>query len=99
MVSHRYATVHPVLEDAMIVVVPNKPSREFSKNVNEFVNEFVNETFNHYKPLLIIGDASDILDKNQEKADVVMVTEDAKDISKFIENLGKQRFWNREGSI
>ena len=93
MVSHRYATVHPVLEDAMIVVVPKKPSKEFSKNVNEFVNE----TFNHYKPLLIIGDASDILDKNQEKADVVMVTEDAKDISKFIENLGKQRFWNREG--
>ena len=95
MVSHRYDTIHPVLEDAMIVVVPKKPSKEFSKNVNEFVNE----TFNHYKPLWIIGDVSDILDKNQEKADGVMVTKDAKDISKFIENLGKQRFWNREGSI
>ena len=47
----------------------------------------------------IIGDASDILDKNQEKADGVMVTKDAKDTSKFIENLAKQRFWNREGSI
>lgn len=94
-VSHRYATVHPVLEDAMIVVVPKKTSKEFSKNVNEFVNE----TFNHYKPLWIIGDASGILDKKQEKADGVMVTKDAKVISKFIENLGKQRFWNREGSI
>lgn len=95
MVSHRYATVHPVLEDAMIVVIPKKPSTEFSKNVNEFVNE----TFNHYKPLWIIGDSSGILDKKQEKADGVMVTKDAKDTSKFIENLGKQRFWNREGSI
>ncbi|WP_082664099.1 catalase [Anaerococcus rubeinfantis] len=95
MVSHRYVTIHPVLEDAMIVVVPKKPSKEFSKNVNEFVNE----TFNHYKPLWIIGDASGILDKKQEKADGVMVTKDAKDTSKFIENLSKQRFWNREGSI
>ena len=95
MVSHRYATIHPVLEDALIVVVPKKPSKEFSKNVNEFVNE----TFNHYKPLWIIGDASGIVDKKQEKADGVMVTKDAKDISKFIENLSKQRFWNREGSI
>ena len=95
MVSHRYDTIHPVLEDAMIVVVPKKPSKEFSKNVNEFVNE----TFNHYKPLWIIGDASGILDKKQEKADGVMITKEAKDISKFIENLAKQRFWNREGSI
>ncbi|MDU4715108.1 MAG: catalase [Anaerococcus sp.] len=94
-VSHRYATIHPVLEDALIVVVPKKPSKEFSKNVNEFVNE----TFNHYKPLWIIGDASGILDKKQEKADGVMVTKDSKDIDKFVENLSKQRFWNREGSI
>ena len=94
-VSHRYATIHPVLEDALIVVVPEKPSKEFSKNVNEFVNE----TFNHYKPLWIIGDASGILDKKQEKADGVMVSKDSSDIDKFIENLSKQRFWNREGSI
>ena len=94
-VSHRYATIHPVLEDALIVVVPEKPSKEFSKNVNEFVNE----TFNHYKPLWIIGDASGILDKKQEKADGVMVSKDSTDIDKFIENLSKQRFWNREGSI
>lgn len=94
-VSHRYATVHPVLEDALIVVVPEKPSKEFSKNVNEFVNE----TFNHYKPLWIIGDASGILDKKQEKADGVMASKDSSDIDKFIENLSKQRFWNREGSI
>ena len=94
-VSHRYATIHPVLEDALIVVVPEKPSKEFSKNVNEFVNE----TFNHYKPLWIIGDASGILDKKQEKADGVMVSKDYNDIDKFIENLSKQRFWNREGSI
>lgn len=95
MVSHRYATIHPVLEDALIVVVPKKPSKEFSKNVNEFVNE----TFNHYKPLWIIGDASGILDKKQEKADGVMASKDSSDIDKFIENLSKQRFWNREGSI
>ena len=94
-VSHRYATIHPVLEDALIVVVPKKPSKEFSKNVNEFVNE----TFNHYKPLWIIGDASGIIDKKQEKADGVMVSKDSSDIDKFIENLSKQRFWNREGSI
>lgn len=94
-VSHRYATIHPVLEDALIVVVPEKPSKEFSKNVNEFVNE----TFNHYKPLWIIGDASGILDKKQEKADGVMVSKDSSNIDKFIENLSKQRFWNREGSI
>ncbi|MDU2582073.1 MAG: hypothetical protein E7C82_00025 [Anaerococcus hydrogenalis] len=79
----------------MIVVVPKKPSKEFSKNVNEFVNE----TFNHYKPLWIIGDASGILDKKQEKADGVMASKDSSDIDKFIENLSKQRFWNREGSI
>ncbi|WP_295883626.1 catalase [uncultured Anaerococcus sp.] len=94
MVKHRYETIHPVLEDALIVVVPEKPSHEFSKNVGEFVDE----TFKHYKPIWVIGDASDILTSEQEKADGVMVTEDSKDIDKFIENLAKQRFWNRDGS-
>lgn len=94
-VDHRYETVHPVLEDALIVVVPEKPSKEFKKNVGEFVDE----TFKHYKPIWIIGNSEGILDKEQEKADGVMVTKDMKDIDKFIENLAKQRFWNREGSI
>lgn len=94
MVKHRYETIHPVLEDALIVVVPEKPSHDFSKNVGEFVDE----TFKHYKPIWVIGDASDILTSEQEKADGVMVTEDSKDIYKFIENLAKQRFWNRDGS-
>ena len=94
MVKHRYETVHPVLEDALIVVVPEKPSHDFSKNVGEFVEE----TFRHYKPIWVIGDASDILSSEQEKADGVMVTKDSKDIDKFIENLAKQRFWDRDGS-
>ena len=94
MVKHRYETVHPVLEDALIVVVPEKPSHDFSKNVGEFVEE----TFKHYKPIWVIGDASDILSSEQEKADGVMVTKDSKDIDKFIENLAKQRFWGRDGS-
>ena len=94
MVKHRYETVHPVLEDALIVVVPEKPSHDFSKNVGEFVEE----TFKHYKPIWVIGDASDILSSEQEKADGVMVTKDSKDIDKFIENLAKQRFWDRDGS-
>ena len=95
MVKHRYETIHPVLEDALIVVVSEKPSKEFKKNVGEFVDE----TFKHYKPIWIIGNSEGILDKEQEKADGVMVTKDMKDIDKFIENLAKQRFWNREGSI
>lgn len=94
MVTHRYETIHPVLEDALIIVVPEKPSHEFSKNVGEFAKE----TFKHYKPLWIIGDASDILSDDQQKADGVMVTKDSKDIDKFIENLTKQRFWDRDGS-
>ena len=94
MVKHRYETIHPVLEDALIVVVPEKPSHEFSKNVGEFVDE----TFKHYKPIWVIGDASDILSSEQENADGVMVTKDSKDIDKFIENLAKQRFWDRDGS-
>ncbi|MFO3665084.1 catalase [Anaerococcus sp. ENR0831] len=94
MVKHRYETVHPVLEDALIVVVPEKPSHDFIKNVGEFVEE----TFKHYKPIWVIGDASDILSSEQEKADGVMVTKDSKDIDKFIENLAKQRFWDRDGS-
>ena len=94
MVKHRYETIHPVLEDALIIVVPEKPSHEFSKNVGEFAKE----TFKHYKPLWIIGDASDILSDDQQKADGVMVTKDSKDIDKFIENLTKQRFWDRDGS-
>ncbi|MBS6106153.1 catalase [Anaerococcus sp.] len=94
MVTHRYETVHPVLEDALIVVVPEKPSHAFKKNVGEFVDE----TFKHYKPLWIIGDASDILSDDQQKADGVMVTNDSKDMDKFIENLTKQRFWDRDGS-
>lgn len=95
MVKHRYETVHPVLVDALIVVVPEKPSKEFSKNVGEFVSE----TFKHYKPLWIIGDAGNILKNGEEKADGVMVTEDMKEIDQFIKNLSQQRFWNREGSI
>ena len=95
MVTHRYDTIHPCLEDALVVVVPEKPSKEFNKNVGEFVQE----TFKHYKPLWIIGDASGILEKGQEKSDGVMVTKDIKDVDKFIENLSKHRFWNREGSI
>lgn len=94
MVTHRYETIHPVLEDALIIVVPEKPSHEFSKNVGEFAKE----TFKHYKPLWIIGDASDILSDDQQKADGVMVTKDSKDIDKFIKNLTKQRFWDRDGS-
>lgn len=95
MVKHRYETIHPVLEDALIVVVPEKPSKEFKKNVGEFVEE----TYKHYKPIWVIGNSDGILDKEQEKADGVMVTKDLKDVDKFIENLAKQRFWNREGSI
>lgn len=95
MVKHRYETIHPVLEDALIVVVPEKPSKEFKKNVGEFVEE----TYKHYKPIWVIGNSEGILDKEQEKADGVMVTKDLKDVDKFIENLAKQRFWNREGSI
>lgn len=95
MVKHRYETIHPVLEDALIVVVPEKPSKEFKKNIGEFVEE----TYKHYKPIWVIGNSDEILDKEQEKADGVMVTKDMKDIDKFIENLAKQRFWNREGSI
>lgn len=94
MVTHRYETVHPVLEDALIVVVAEKPSHAFKKNVGEFVDE----TFKHYKPIWIIGDASDILSEDQQKAEGVMVTNDSKDIDKFIENLTKQRFWDRDGS-
>lgn len=94
MVKHRYESVHPVLEDALIVVVPEKPSHDFSKNVGEFVEE----TFKHYKPLWIIGDPADILDEDKQKADGVLVSEDAKEIDKFIENLSQQRFWNRDGS-
>lgn len=95
MVTHRYETVHPVLEDALIVVVPEKPSQAFKKNVGEFVKE----TFKHYKPIWIIGDPTDILADDKQKADGVMVTKDSKDIDKFIENLTKQRFWDRDGSI
>ena len=95
MVKHRYETIHPVLEDALIVVVSEKPSKEFKKNVGEFVEE----TYKHYKPIWVIGNSDGILDKEQEKADGVMVTKDMKDIDKFIENLAKQRFWNRQGSI
>ena len=95
MVTHRYETVHPVLEDALIVVVPEKPSQAFKKNVGEFVKE----TFKHYKPIWIIGDPTDILADDKQKADGVMVTKDGKEIDKFIENLTKQRFWDRDGSI
>ena len=94
MVTHRYETVHPVLEDALIIIVPEKPSHNFKKNIGEFVSE----TFKHYKPLWIIGDPSDILTEDQQKADGVMVSKDSKDIDKFIENLTKQRFWDRDGS-
>lgn len=95
MVTHRYETVHPVLEDALIVVVPEKSSQAFKKNVGEFVKE----TFKHYKPLWIIGDPTDILADDKQKAEGVMVTKDGKEIDKFIENLTKQRFWDRDGSI
>ena len=94
MVNHRYESIHPVLEDGLIIVVPEKTSHDFMKNVGEFADE----TFKHYKPLWIIGDSTDILSEDKQKADGVMVTKDGKDIDKFIENLSKQRFWDRDGS-
>ena len=95
MVAHRYETVHPVLEDALIVVVPEKPSKDFNKNIGEFVDE----TFKHYKPIWIIGDSEGILDKDQEEAPGVIVSKDMKKIDEFIENLAQHRFWDRDGSI
>ncbi len=95
MVKHRYETCHPVLEDSLIVVVPENPSEDFLKNVNEFVSE----TFNHYKPLWIIGDATGLLSSDNQEKDGVMVTEDAKDLDKYIEILTQQRFWDRNGTI
>lgn len=94
-VAHRYDTVHPVLEDALIIVVPDKPSKEFKKNVKEFAEE----TYKHYKPLWVIGDPTGILEKAKQKDPGIMVTENMDDIDKFIQNLGQQRFWDREGSI
>ncbi|WP_205408044.1 catalase [Anaerococcus marasmi] len=94
-VDHRYDTVHPVLEDSLIIVVPEKPSDEFMKNVKEFAEE----TYKHYKPLWIIGDPKDILDKDKQDDPGVMVTKDMSDADKFIKNLEKQRFWDRNGSI
>lgn len=94
-VDHRYDTVHPVLEDSLIIVVPEKPSDEFMKNVKEFAEE----TYKHYKPLWIIGDPKDILDKDKQEDPGVMVTKDMSDVDKFIKNLEKQRFWDRNGSI
>ena len=94
MVKHRYVSIHPALEDALIIVVPEKPSHDFIKNVDEFANE----TFKHYKPIWIIGDPKDILSKEEQEADGVMVTKDGKDVDKFIKNLSKQRFWDRDGS-
>lgn len=95
MVAHRYETVHPVLEDALIVVVPENPSKDFNKNIGEFVDE----TFKHYKPIWIIGDSEGILDKDQEEAPGVIVSKDMKKIDEFIENLAQHRFWDRDGSI
>lgn len=94
-VAHRYDTVHPVLEDSLIIVVPEKPSDEFMKNVKEFAEE----TYKHYKPLWIIGDPKDILEKDKQEDPGVMVTKDMSDVDKFIKNLEKQRFWDRNGSI
>lgn len=94
-VAHRYDTVHPVLEDSLIIVVPEKPSDEFMKNVKEFAEEI----YKHYKPLWIIGDPKDILDKDKQDDPGVMVTKDISDVDKFIKNLEKQRFWDRNGSI
>lgn len=94
-VDHRYDTVHPVLEDSLIIVVPEKPSDEFMKNVKEFAEE----TYKHYKPLWIIGDPKDILEKDKQEDPGVMVTKDMSDVDKFIKNLEKQRFWDRNGSI
>lgn len=79
----------------MIIVVPEKPSDEFMKNVKEFAEE----TYKHYKPLWIIGDPKDILDKDKQEDPGVMVTKDMSDVDKFIKNLEKQRFWDRNGSI
>ncbi len=94
MVKHRYETCHPVLEDSLIIVIPEKPSHEFNKNVKEFAKE----TYKHYKPIWFIGDPKDILSEDELKSEGVMVTEDGKDLDKFIEILTKQRFWERDGS-
>lgn len=90
-IKYTYISTYPVCFDALIIVEPKKADKKFLKNAEVYVEE----TYNHYKPIWIIGEGKDYLKDEMKKAPGVMLGEDI-EVNTFVENLTKQRFWDRD---
>lgn len=90
MIKHTYESAYPVLFDALIVVESEKPSKDFLKQAQIYVQE----TFNHFKPLWVIGEGEGYVQEPMKKEDGVLVTTDDKTLD-FIDLVAKHRFWDR----
>lgn len=90
MIKHTYEAAYPVLFDALIVVQPEKPSKPFLKHAKTYVQE----TFNHFKPIWVIGDGKDFVEDKMKKEPGIKLTTDDRTLE-FIEEVAQHRFWER----
>lgn len=91
IIKHTYISTYPVLFDALIFIENNEPSPKFIKEGKNYAKE----TFNHFKPLYVIGKGEEILEDKMKSEDGVKVV-DKIDVNEFIEDLTKHRFWERK---
>ena len=92
-------TMPAVLWDA--VVVPNGLSDQLSSDA--YAREFVAEHFRHFKPMLIVGDATKLLERSGvmltetgSPGVVVSAKANAAAMAGFVDALGKHRAFDRE---
>ncbi len=89
-IKHSYSSAHAVMFDALIVLEPESPDKAFLF----FAENYVNETFQHFKPLWVMGEGKKYVKTNMKKAAGVQVGTDG-NIKTFIEHLTQHRFWER----
>ncbi len=75
----------------MIVVEPKDLSPDYKKEGKTYVLK----TFNHFKPLWVIGEGKEIVESNMKKEPGVYVNKDF-NVKEFIVDVTNHRFWDRK---
>lgn len=92
LIKHTYTSTYPVLFDALIVV---EPTKMLSPDYKKEGKAYVLETFNHFKPLWVIGEGKEIVESNMKNEPGVHVNKDF-NVKEFIVDVTKHRFWDRK---